>query len=280
MNDLPPSVATAPQLDERYVVPALARGLALLECFGSGREELSLVELARGVGMTRSAAYRLVYTLAELGFLVRHPERKSYRLGPRVLSLGFAYLASQEIAEIARPHLEALRDRTDCSAHLGVLDGTEIVYIARFADKKALTSRITIGTRFPAHATSMGRAILAQLPADDVRRRFNGRVLARFSAATPTTLKALQTVLEADRARGHVVSRSSFEAGIASVAAPILDADGDAVAAINISTPESTLAGNAFETTIKDQVVQTAKTISEWLGHRRGPAAQPRRNGS
>jgi len=280
MNDLPPSVVAAPQLDERYLVPALARGLALLECFGSGREELSLVELARGVGMTRSAAYRLVYTLAELGFLVRHPERKSYRLGPRVLSLGFAYLASQELAEMARPHLEALRDRTDCSAHLAVLDGTEIVYIARFADKKALTSRITVGTRFPAHATSMGRAILAQLTAEEVRRRYDGRTLARFSTTTPTTLKALQGVLEADRARGYVLSRSGFEAGIASVAAPVFDADGIAVAAINISTPESTLSGNAIETTIKDQVVQTAKTISEWLGHRRRPAAERRRSGS
>ncbi|MGH7006099.1 MAG: IclR family transcriptional regulator, partial [Alphaproteobacteria bacterium] len=226
------------------------------------------------VGMTRSAAYRLVYTLAELGFLVRHPERKSYRLGPRVLSLGFAYLASQEVAEIARPHLEALRDRTDCSAHLAVLDGTEIVYIARFADKKALTSRITVGTRFPAHATSMGRAILAQFPAEDVRRRFNGATLARFSATTPTTVKALQSVLDADRARGYVVSRSGFEAGIASVAAPVFDADGAVVAAINISTPESTLSGNAIETTIKDQVVNSAKTISEWLGHRRRPTAE------
>lgn len=278
MNEVSTIAAAVPKLDERYLVPALARGLALLECFGAGREELSLVELARGIGMTRSAAYRLVYTLAELGFLVRHPERKSYRLGPRVLSLGFAYLASQELAEIARPHLEALRDRTDCSAHLAVLDGTEIVYIARYADKKALTSRISIGTRFPAHATSMGRAILAQLPSEDVRRRFNGRVLARFSAATPTTLKALLAMLEADRARGYIVSRSNFEAGIASVAAPVFDVEGAVVAAINISTPESTVSGDALETTIKDRVVHAAKTISEWLGHRRPPAAG-RRNG-
>ena len=279
MNEVPTTPPGLPKLDERYLVPALARGLALLECFGPDREELSLVELARGIGMTRSAAYRLVYTLAELDFLARDPERKTYRLGPRVLSLGFAYLASQELAEIARPHLEALRDRTDCSAHLAVLDGTEIVYIARYADKKALTSRISIGTRFPAHATSMGRAILAQLPADEVRRRFANRTLARFTAATPTTLKALLATLEDDRARGYVLSRSNFEAGIASVAAPVLDSDGNAVAAINISTPESTVSAGALETTIKDQVVHAAKTISEWLGHRRPRAPETRRNG-
>jgi DNA-binding IclR family transcriptional regulator len=196
-----------------------------------------------------------------------------------VLSLGFAYLASQELAEIARPHLETLRDRTDCSAHLAVLDGTEIVYIARYADKKALTSRISIGTRFPAHATSMGRAILAQLPADEVRRRFTGRTLARFTAATPTTLKALLATLEDDRARGYILSRSNFEAGIASVAAPVLDSEGNVVAAINISTPESTVSASALETAIKDQVVHAAKTISEWLGHRRPRGPETRRNG-
>ena len=185
----------------------------------------------------------------------------------------------RDLVEVATPHLEALRDRTDCSAHLAVLDGTEIVYIARVADKKALTSRISIGTRFPAHATSMGRAILAQLPADEVRRRFTGRTLARFSAATPTTLKALLATLEEDRARGFIVSRSNFEAGIASVAAPLFDAEGAVVAAINISTPEATVAREALETTIRDQVVHAAKTISEWLGHRRPRVPETRRNG-
>jgi DNA-binding IclR family transcriptional regulator len=126
----------------------------------------------------------------------------------------------------------------------------------------------------------MGRAILAHLPADEVRRRFNGRTLARFSPATPTTVKALLALLESDRARGYIVSRSNFEAGIASVAAPVFDADGAPVAAINISTPETTVQGNALETTIKDQVVHAAKTISEWLGHRRAAAPAPRRNGA
>jgi DNA-binding IclR family transcriptional regulator len=125
----------------------------------------------------------------------------------------------------------------------------------------------------------MGRAILSHLPADEVRRRFAGRTLARFSAATPTTLKALAATLEADRARGHIVSRSSFEAGIASVAAPVFDAEGNVVAAINISTPEQTVSAGALETAIKDQVLHAAKTISEWLGHRRPRAPQTRRNG-
>jgi PcaR/PcaU/PobR family beta-ketoadipate pathway transcriptional regulator len=254
--------------DERYMVPGLARGLAMLAAFSAERSQLSLADLARAVGLTRSSAFRIAYTLAELGYLVRNEATKSYRLGPRVLSLGFAYLASIEIVEIAQPHLEALRDRTQCSAHLAVLDGAEIVYVARHADQKALTSRIQVGSRLPAHATSMGRAILSQLPAEKVRARFKGKALEAFSEATATTLDDLIAQLARDRAQGCVLSRSNFERGIASVAAPVFDAEGAVIAAINITTPESTLSGDDLETGIRDAVVETAAAISEWLGHR------------
>jgi len=254
--------------DERYMVPGLARGLAMLAAFTAERRQLSLADLARAVGLTRSSAFRIAYTLAELGYLVRDEASKSYRLGPRVLGLGFAYLASIEIVEIAQPHLVALRDRTQCSAHLAVLDGAEIVYVARHADQKALTSHIQVGSRLPAHATSMGRAILSQLSADDVRARFKGLPLEAFSKVTATTLDDLIAQLARDRAQGYVLSRSNFERGIASVAAPIFDAQGAVTAAINITTPESTLTGDDLETWIRDAVVETAATISEWLGHR------------
>jgi PcaR/PcaU/PobR family beta-ketoadipate pathway transcriptional regulator len=254
--------------DERYMVPGLARGLAMLAAFTAEAPQLSLADLARAVGLTRSSAFRIAYTLTELGYLVRDEATKSYRLGPRVLGLGFAYLASIEIVEIAQPHLVALRDRTQCSAHLAVLDGTEIVYVARHAVQKALTSHVQVGSRLPAHATSMGRAILSQLSADDVRARFKGKALESFSEATATTLDDLIAQLARDRSRGYVLSRSNFERGIASVAAPIFDAEGAVAAAINITTPESTLSGDDLETRIRDAVVETAATISEWLGHR------------
>ncbi len=122
--------------DGRYRVPGLIRGLALLEAFSGERSSLSLADLSRVLGASRSSTFRIAYTLNELGYLVRDDATKSYRLGSRVLGLGFGYLSSLELAESARPHLEALRDRTDCSAHLAVLDGVEIVYVARYADKK------------------------------------------------------------------------------------------------------------------------------------------------
>ena len=254
--------------DERYRAPALERGLGVLEAFGADRQSLSLAELARAIGLSRSSAFRLVMTLVDLGYLERESETKKYRLGSRVLRLGYAYLASIELVELARPELEQLRDLTGCSAHLALLEGTEIIYVLRIPDRKALTSRIQVGSRLPAHATSIGRAILSQFPEYEVRHRFAGASLERFSDITPTNLDGLVTLLTRDRERGFIVSRSAFEPGIASVAAPLFDESGPIPAAINITTPEATLDGDVLETSIKDAVLHSSNAISAWLGGR------------
>src|SRR5690606_29160902 len=148
----------------------------------------------------------------------------------------------------------------------------ELIYILRVPDRKALTSHIRVGSRLAAHATSMGRAILSHMPAAEIRRRFAGAPLEAYTPHTATDLDSLIALLAADRARGYVLSRSAYEEGIASVAAPVRDADGAVIAAINISTPEATLKGDELETTIKDAVLETAETISHWLGYRGGRA--------
>lgn len=255
-------------IDERYRAPALERGLGVLEAFSTDRHSLSLAELARAIGLSRSSAYRLVVTLVELGYLVRDPGTKKYRLGSRVLRLGYAYLASIELVELARPELEQLRDRTGCSAHLALLEGTEIIYVLRIPDRKALTSRIQVGSRLPAHATSIGRAILSQFPEHEVRYRFAGQPMKRFSDITPTSIDGLISLLAKDRERGFILSRSAFEPGIASVAAPLFDEAGPIAAAINITTPDSTLEGDVLETSIRDAVLQSSHAISAWLGGR------------
>src|SRR5690606_4812599 len=244
------------EVDSRYIVPALSRGLALLETFSAERPSLTLSELSKAVGLSRPSTYRLVYTLEEMGFLLRDKSNKAYRLGTRILGLGFAYLASLELVELARPHLEALRDRTNCSAHLGVVEGTELVYVVRVPDHKALTSHIRVGSRLAAHATSMGRAILSHMPEAEVRRRFASAPLEAYTPHTATDLDSLIALLAADRARGYILSRSAYEEGIASVAAPVRDADGEVIAAINISTPEATLKGDELETMLKDAVLE------------------------
>lgn len=255
-------------VDDRYLVPGLVRGLELLEAFSPEQPSLTLSQLSRAIGLSRSSAYRLVYTLAELGFLARDPVTKSYSLGARVLKLGFTYLASQDMVDLARPQLEALRDKTNCSAHFGILDGADVVYLLRAADRNAVTSQVNVGTRLPAYATSLGRAILAEMPAVDVRARFASVAFRQFTKQSPAHTEDLLRLLQQDHARGFAISRSAFESGIASVAAPVFDSHGVVVAAVNIATPESSPSAKLLEGKLKDAVLEAARTISLWLGHR------------
>ena len=255
-----------PEVDDRYMVPALCRGLALLAAFSADRPALSLVDLSRELDISRSSAFRLAYTLVELGYLHRDEATKTYRLGHKVLDLGFSFLASQELVDIARPRLDTLRDQTGCSAHLGVLDGRDVVYLVRCAANRTLTSNIQVGTRLPAYASSMGRAVLAFMPPDAVAQLYGGEKLRPYTDQTATTLPALRKRLDEDRARGCVVSRAAFEAGIASVAAPLFDASGSVVGAVNISTPQAADPAARLETDVLEAVLAAAGDISSWLG--------------
>jgi DNA-binding IclR family transcriptional regulator len=260
--------------DARYSVHSLELGLRILESFDRDAiDEMSLSEMARRIGVSRSSAFRLVHTLQRLGYLEREDETKNYRLGARVMSLGYSFLASKDIAELARPDLQRLRAQTHCSTHLGILDGAEVIYIARFAAHKPVSAMIAVGARVPAHATTMGRIILANKPGAFVRELYAGRPLAKYSDQTPLTLDALLATLEEDRRRGYVISHSNFEAGIASIAAPLFDAKGEVAGAINVSTPENAIEPARFDSEVCDALRAAARRISELSGYREAAVA-------
>ena len=262
---------------ERYTVPALKRGLEILRAFTQDRPVLALGPLARDMDLPRATVFRLLRTLESMGFVTREDGGRGYRLGPAVLGLGFEFLAALEVPELARPALEALRDRTGASTHLAIRDGTDIIYVARRAGRSALASNIRVGSRLAAHATSMGRVLLAALGEAELAQLYAGRDLPRFTDQTPVDLEALQSLLRADRARGWVVSRSYFERGVASVAAPVFDASGRVMAAINITVAETAVDTAVLEGPLKDDVVAAAAAISSWLGYRtpgRAPSAR------
>ena len=261
--------------DDRYIVPGLERGLRLLACFTGETPELAPGELARQLDLPRTTVFRLAHTLEAMGFLRRLDGSKSYRLGPAVLGLGFEYLAALELPEIARPALERLRDETGASSHLAVRDGAEIVYVSRCASHSALASNIRVGSRLAAHGSSMGRVLLANLPDDDLETLYAGRVLEQFTAQTPSDLTALRALLAGDRRRGHVIGRSFYERGVVSVAAPVRDDSGRTVAAINVTAAEQSVEPGALDGALREHVIETARTISSWLGHR---AAAPHRS--
>ncbi len=205
-------------------------------------------------------------TLEALGYLRRVEGTKTYRLGPAVLSLGFEYLASVDLPEVAQSALEGLRDRTGASAHLAIRDRDEIVYLCRHASRSALTSNIRVGTRLAAHGSSMGRVLLADLPPEELTALYLGHAFRRYTDQTPTSLDALRTMLDDDAKRGYVLSRSFHERGVVSVAAPVRDTTGQAVAAINITAADNSIAAGALDEAIKDDVVETARIVSSLLG--------------
>ncbi len=195
-------------------VQSFARGLAVIRAFDGDHPQLSLSEVAARAGITRAAARRFLRTLEALGY-VRSDDR-AFALTPRVLELGFAYLSSLSIADVAQPHLERLSRDVDESVSAAVLDGSDIVYVARVATRRIMSVGITVGTRFPAERTSMGRALLAATGAVD-----------------PSSARARDWEVHPD---GWALVDEELEAGLRAIAAPVRDARGRVVAAVNIST--------------------------------------------
>jgi DNA-binding IclR family transcriptional regulator len=252
--------------DERYLVPALVRGLSILGALASANSNPTLSEVAASLGVTRSSAYRLLYTLGHLGFVDYDTRAKTYSLGPQVLALGYGYLASRDITEVALPHLERLRDRTGCSAHLGELHGREVVYLARVPTRRLVSSTVHVGTRLPAHATTMGRILLSGLSDDEIRQRYQEDLAGPFDLTPFTGIAPLLEQIAADRTNGVVVQNSGYEPGVASVAAPVRDVTDRIVAAINVSAVALQLSEAELNGPLKDEVVAAAAMISRDLG--------------
>lgn len=252
-----------------YIVPALERGLLLLQAFSKDKPVQSLGILAKELDLPRATTFRLANTLEHLGFLIRDEESGEYRVGAAALKLGWTYLTGLELPEIAYPFLSDLRYRTGASVHMSVREGTEVVYVSRLAAQAALSSNIRVGSRLPAHASTMGRALLQDLEDEDLFELYRGtRELAPFSPDTPPTVVALRDLLLKDaRNDGVVVSRGYYEKGVVSVAAPIRDGSDRVVAAVNITASADKFADDALDRMVKDEVLRCAARISTAIGH-------------
>jgi IclR family pca regulon transcriptional regulator len=263
------------EADDRYLIPGLIRGLKLLRLFTRDTPEMTLTALAGAMGLSRSATFRLVYTLEEEGYLRRDEARKLYRVTSRILELGFEYLNSQEINKLAEPHLQALSRDTEANAHLGILDGTQVVYLLRAVARTRLVSNIQVGTRLPAHTTSMGRVLIAALAPDELKALFQDLRAEPGEVPVPRSFEAFRRQAEEDAARGHVVAQSAYDHGVLSIAAPVRGRDGAVVAAINIVGHELAMRAEGAESKLVNAVQKAAAAISGELGG----AAQQKRAG-
>ncbi|GAA3853415.1 IclR family transcriptional regulator C-terminal domain-containing protein [Saccharothrix violaceirubra] len=215
-------------------VRSLERGLAVIKAFGADAPALTLTEVAGRTGLTRAAARRFLLTLCELGYV--RADGRHFSLTARVLDLGYAYLSGMALPDVAQPHLERLSARVGESCSVSVLDGVDVVYVARCAVSRIMTVSITVGTRFPAHATSMGHVLLAGLDPDDQADRLASTDFTSFTGHTVTSAEALRAELATVRTRGWALADQELEEGLRSVAAPVRDRAGRVVAAVNVST--------------------------------------------
>ncbi len=218
-------------------VQSLDRGLAVIRAFGPDRDKLSLSEVARETGLTRAATRRFLLTLVKLGY-VRNDGRE-FSLSPRVLELGYAYLSGLAMPEIASPHLEELVAQVRESSSISVLDGHHIVYVARVPTKRIMTVAISVGTRFPAYATSMGRVLLAGMTDEELNRYLAEAEFEPFTSRTVTDPGRLREIVGDVGRLGYAIVDQELEEGLRAIAAPIRGG-GDAVtAAINLSAHAS-----------------------------------------
>jgi IclR family transcriptional regulator, pca regulon regulatory protein len=222
-------------------IEALARGLEVITTFAPGRPVMSLAEVASATGLARPTVRRILLTLTELGFV--RAEGSGYALTPRVLDLGVAYVHSQGLWDIARPHMETLSAETDESCSIAQLDGSDIVYVARVAVPKIVALAVQIGTRFPALQTSLGKVLLAALTSEEVDAVLAEPTRSGLVPRWCPDREERDAVLREVRARGWALTDQQLALGIRSVAVPLRDGAGQVVGALNVNS-------HAAETTL------------------------------
>ena len=215
-------------------IEALARGLEVIAAFEPGRPAMTLTEVAAATGLARPTARRILLTLGELGYV--RAEGAGYALTPKVLDLGVAYVRSQGLWDIARPHMEALSAETGESCSVAQLDGSDIVYVARVAVPKIVALAVQIGTRFPALQTSLGKVLLAALDPAEVDAVLAEPTRSGLTPRWQPDQAERDAVLREVRARGWALTDQQLALGIRSVAAPLRDGSGRVVGALNVNT--------------------------------------------
>jgi IclR family pca regulon transcriptional regulator len=254
--------------DRRQSLQSLERGIAVIQVFSRESPALTLSEVARMTGITRATARRILLTLEEVGHV--RSDGRMFSLTPRVLSLGWAYLSSLNLWETAQPLMEELSERTNESCSAATLDLPDVVYVARMPTRRIMTISLGVGSRLPAHCTSIGRVLLAGLPDDELDAFLAEAELEAFTERTITDRARLRAAVDTVRAEGWALVDQELEIGLRSVAAPIRRGP-DTIAALNVSSAVSRVSLDDLRRRILPPLVETANTISNALTQQ-GPA--------
>lgn len=252
-----------PKPSDSYV-QSFARGLEVIRSFSAEAPAQTLSEVAARAGLTRAGARRILLTLQTLGYV--ETDGKLFRLSPRILDLGFAYLSSLPIWNLAEPVMEDLVEEVRESSSAAVLDGLDIVYVLRVPTHKIMRTNLGVGSRLPAPWTSMGRVLLAGLPDAELHQRLSEQKLERFTAHTTTDMAALLEHIRQARSQGWCLVNQELEEGLISVAAPLTNRAGQTVAALNISGQANRTSAAMMQETLLPALLRAARTISRMMG--------------
>jgi IclR family pca regulon transcriptional regulator len=243
--------------DDKEFMATLAKGLAVLGCFGRQRPAMTLSEAALAANVSRATARRILRTLAELGYVEQRG--RQFSLSPNILQLGFAYLATQSWIERAVPLMKELSERLRESCSAAILQGTEVVYVARVPTRRIMSVGISVGSRLPAFHTAVGRVQLGFLDPSEIWRRLKSLRIEPLTPSTITDPQALFDRVRDDHAQGFSIVDEELERGLRSIAAPICDAAGRVIAAANVGAH----AGRITVTTLRRALLPSLQAAAE-----------------
>jgi len=245
-------------------IQSLERGLTVINSFSRERASQTLSEVAHLTGLTRATVRRILLTLAELGY-VDHNGR-SFSLTPKVLDLGYSFLSSFHILEFAQPPMERLVEEVNESSSMSVLDLPDIIYVARVPTTRIMTISLALGSRLPAYPTSMGRVLLSGLPDAEIDQYIKKTKLEQLTKYTVTDRKEFRSVLMKTRGQGYALVDQELEVGVRSLAAPIRNARGDVMAAMNISCHATRASVGRMREELLPRLLDTAAEVSGRAG--------------
>ena len=260
-----PVAGTTEKPSDSYV-QSFARGLSVIRAFDASHPAQTLTEIAQASGLTRAGARRILLTLVGLGYVQN--DGRLFRLTPKILDLGFAYLTSMPFWNLAEPVMESLSQSVHESCSISVLDGTEIVYVLRVPARKIMTINLSIGSRLPAYCSSMGRVLLSGLDAAELDRVLRASDLQPRTRRTVTDIDTLKTLIAEIRTRGWAQNDQELEEGLVSLAAPIRNRTGQVIAALNISGQANRTSAQEMVDQFLPPLLEAADKISAMVGLR------------
>ncbi|WP_206995535.1 IclR family transcriptional regulator [Trinickia mobilis] len=262
----PDEAAEAPDKPGDSYVQSFARGLAVIRTFNAERPEQTLTDVAAAAGLTRAGARRILLTLQTLGYV--EAEGRLFRLTPKILDLGFAYLTSMPFWNLAEPVMEELSAQVHESCSAAVLDRTEIVYVLRVPTHKIMTINLSIGSRLPAYCTSMGRVLLSALSDEELDAALDATQIVAYTPRTIVDKDELKTTIAQVRAQGWAVVDQELEAGLISLSAPIRNRQGRVIAALNISGNVQRNSAKQMVKAFLEPLQQASRTVSDLVARR------------